>query len=74
MSEALQTLRSRAIQEVGHMMTTIQVAQRLGVDPSRVRQLAIKHRIGRKFGRDWMFSARDVARLAARNTKPGPRA
>lgn len=54
------------------MLTSNEVAQRLGVNPSRVRQLAAELGIGTKIGRDWMFTDDDVTTLAARKTKPGP--
>jgi hypothetical protein len=51
--------------------TTTTVASRLGINPSRVRQLAAALSIGQRIGRDWLFSDDDVARLEQRNTKRG---
>jgi hypothetical protein len=53
------------------MLTTKQVAERLGVNPSRVRQIAGAG-IGTKIGRDWMFTEEEVLAMEARKTKPGP--
>lgn len=50
-----------------------QVAERLGVNPSRVRQLAAEFGVGTKIGRDWMFTDDDVDVLSARKTAPGPK-
>lgn len=53
-------------------ITTKQVAERLGIDPSRVIRLAAKYGIGAKLGRDWLFTAADVDALRDRSTgKPG---
>jgi hypothetical protein len=54
------------------MLTTAQVAQRLRVNPSRVRQLAAELGVGTKFGRDWMFTDEDLAVLETRKRTPGP--
>jgi hypothetical protein len=51
--------------------TTTTVATRLGIQPSRVRQLAAALHIGQRIGRDWLFSDDDVQRLEQRNTKRG---
>jgi hypothetical protein len=53
------------------LYTTKQVADALGISTGRVRQLAIALGIGRKWGRDWMFSGADLAALRARNTIVG---
>lgn len=50
----------------GAAMTTIQVAAELGLTPGRVRQLARERGVGIHHGRDWMFSAADVAALRER--------
>lgn len=54
-------------------MSAADVAARLGVTPSRVRALSrsrgVGQRVGRRVGRDWMFGADDLARLADR--RPG---
>ncbi len=42
-------------------MTTEKAAEHLGVQPSRVRQLALAGTIpAKKFGRDWMFQRADL--------------
>lgn len=51
--------------------TTRQVADLLGVSDSRVRQLAIRHKVGTHFGRALMFTARDVEKLRAARLAPG---
>lgn len=53
-------------------MTTNQIAQRLGLNPSRIRQLAAELGVGTKIGRDWMFTADDLATLETRKRTPGP--
>lgn len=54
------------------MLTTTDVAARLGIDPSRVRRLAQTHGIGTKVGRDWLFTEADVAAMQQHSTgKPG---
>jgi hypothetical protein len=48
------------------LLTTAEAAARLGVDPSRVRQLATRHGIGTKIdGRTRVFTAGEVDKLAA---------
>lgn len=51
--------------------TAPEVAAYLEVSEDRVRRLAVALHIGRKHGRDWLFSAADVAVLRARNTQRG---
>lgn len=71
-------MQEEAMQET---YTTKQVADMIGVNASRVRQLAIASEgtIGRKWGRDWMFTAADVqalrnrADLRQRDTRRGPK-
>ena len=55
--------------------TTEQVSQMIGVTDARVRQMAIASNgaIGRKWGRDWVFTDADLDRMRQRNTAPGPR-
>lgn len=55
--------------------TTKEIADMLRVDPARIRQLAIASNgaIGRKWGRDWMFTESDLAALRERQTRRGPR-
>lgn len=57
----------------GHrMLTTAQVAERLGLDPSRVRVLAAQGRIvAEKVGRDWVFREEAVVAFEAFERKPG---
>lgn len=48
---------------------TSNVAERLGIDPSRVRRLAQHHAIGTKVGpRSWVFTDEDVDRLRSVST------
>lgn len=52
--------------------TTEQVAQELGRTASAVRKMAERHaQIGRKVGRDWVFTRADIERL--RRLRPGPK-
>lgn len=53
--------------------TAKQAADLLGVADSRVRQLAAELKIGKRFGRAWQFSDRDIAKMRARGTRPGPK-
>ena len=53
-------------------LSTEQAAAALGISPSRVRQLAARHRVGAKIGSVWVFSNRDLDKLRARQTAPGP--
>ena len=46
--------------------TTTEVAEIIGVHPRQVRHLAQKHRIGTRFGRDWLFTAADVRKFKDR--------
>ncbi|WP_208322845.1 helix-turn-helix domain-containing protein [Mumia sp. ZJ1417] len=49
-----------------------EAAERLGVGPSRVRQLLNAGDLqGRRAGRDWLVSADDVARLQGQRRRPG---
>lgn len=52
-------------------MTSTQSAAALGIQPSRVRQLAIAGRFAgaRKVGRDWLIPAKSVEAMKGR--KPG---
>jgi hypothetical protein len=45
-------------------LTTKDIVARLNCDRATVRRLAKKHGIGRKFGRDWAFTAADRHRLS----------
>ena len=53
--------------------TTTNVASALGITDGRVRQLASELGVGRRWGRDWVFTPEDVAQLRGRNTKRGPK-
>lgn len=53
-------------------LTTQQAADALGISASRVRQLAAQIAVGSKIGNVWVFSNRDLQRLRARQTAPGP--
>lgn len=58
------------------LYTTEEARQELGLkSTARVRQLAIdsKGEIGKKWGRDWMFTEADLAALRERQTRRGPR-
>ena len=48
-----------------------ELAEMLNLSEDRVRRLAVRLGVGRKHGRDWLFSAADVAVLRARNTQRG---
>lgn len=48
------------------LLTTADVADRLGLTPSRVRALARSRGVGRRVGRDWLFDASDLERLRER--------
>lgn len=51
--------------------TVDEVAEKLKVAPRTVRYAA--NALGmKKFGRDWVFTDEDIARLQARKTTPGP--
>lgn len=59
------------------LYSTAEVAGRLGISPARVRQLAraahaTGQGIGRRLGRDWLFTDADVTALERRNTQRGP--
>jgi len=41
------------------------VAARVGVSPSTVRVYAHRYHIGRKMGRGWVFTEKDIARVPA---------
>jgi hypothetical protein len=44
-------------------LSTIELAERLGVTPGRVRQIALSLGLSRK-GRDWLFTAEDIEKIA----------
>jgi hypothetical protein len=62
--------RSESVME---LMTADDVAERLGITPRRVRQLAASLGVGWNTGRDWIFRNSDLDALRARSTKPGRR-
>jgi len=55
-----------------NLLTTQQASKILNVNPSRVRQLILKGRLPAiKFGRDWVISKDDLAKVAHRkNGRP----
>ena len=53
--------------------TTATAAAALGLTPRQVGHLAKLHGLGRKFGRDWQFTAAEVRRMAKRPTVGRPR-
>lgn len=49
--------------------STKEAAERLGISTSRVRHLAIEHKIGRKFTeRSWLFTIDDLVKLGRVST------
>jgi hypothetical protein len=54
-------------------MLVPEVAARLNITPRQVQHLAKSTGIGRKVGRDWQFTAAEVARLAKRRGRGRPR-
>jgi hypothetical protein len=54
-------------------MLVPEVAVRLGITPRQVQHLAKSTGIGRKVGRDWQFTAAEVAKLAKRRGCGRPR-
>ena len=54
-------------------MLVPEVATRLGITPRQVQHLAKSTGIGRKIGRDWQFTAAEVARLQRRRKCGRPR-
>lgn len=57
------------IDEDGGLLTAPQAAERLGVSPGRVRQLAVARGVGKRVGRDWIFTEADLAAMTDR--RPG---
>jgi hypothetical protein len=55
----------------GDLYSTREVAARLGVVEQRVRQLARRLGVGQRVGPVWVFTPADLARLQARNRRPG---
>ena len=56
------------------LYTTEQARQKLGgISDARVRQLAALLGVGRKWGRDWMFTEADIERMRQRPTTRGPK-
>jgi hypothetical protein len=55
------------------LYTGKEVAERLGIAPSRVRQLSKSMYLGTVYGaRLRLYTEAEVEQMAARNTKPGP--
>lgn len=54
------------------MLTGAQVAERLGINPSRVRQIGTKLGLGTKYGKTWVYTDEEVKIMEARKTTPGP--
>jgi hypothetical protein len=48
-----------------------QAATILNVSPRRIRKLAQTYNIGRKIGRDWIFTRADIAKLKNARREPG---
>ena len=53
------------------LYTTSEAADRLGITPGRLRQLARSGGYGQRFGRDWIFTADDLQTLERRKTTRG---
>ena len=51
------------------LYSTKMLASMLSKDGNTIRMLAAKHKIGIRFGRDWIFNAADIERMRA---IPGP--
>ena len=49
--------------------STTTAANELGISPVRVRQLAVSRQVGRKLGRDWVFTAGEIDHMRVR--RPG---
>jgi hypothetical protein len=46
------------------LFSVAKVAERLGISARRVRAIASGHEIGSKPGRDWVFTASEIERMA----------
>lgn len=53
------------------LYTTADAAREIGCDPATIRRRAKDSSIGRRHGRDWLFTAADLDRLRA-VVRPGP--
>ena len=53
------------------MLTSAQLAARIGCSRDTISRIAREQKIGTKIGRDWLFSEADAAKLAAL-VRPGP--
>lgn len=51
--------------------TVKEIAEKLGISERGVRKIAEAHTVGKKFGRTWLFTARDLAWFQARDTTRG---
>lgn len=52
-----------------HQLNTTTAAAQIGCTPRTVRRLAGQHAIGQRVGRDWIFTAADVAKLRRQYAK-----
>lgn len=48
------------------LYSTRAAADALGVSIPRVKQLATELGVGKKYGRDWLFTEQDIERMRAR--------
>ena len=69
--EALHRFYGEEIWTDDRLYTAPELAVSLNLSEDRVRRLAVALHIGRKHGRDWLFSAADVDTMRARNTQRG---
>ena len=51
------------------LYSTAAAAAELGISPGRIRQLAVSRHVGRKLGRDWVFTAGEIDLMRVR--RPG---
>lgn len=52
-------------------LNTVQAAERLGINPSLVRRYCLQGRLGKKIGRNYAITERDLERFAALERRPG---
>lgn len=55
------------------LLTTAEAARELGVSPQRVRHLAASRGVGRRIGRDWVFTREDIEAMRVRRPPGRPR-
>jgi excisionase family DNA binding protein len=53
------------------LLTTAEAADRLGLSEVRIRQLCNDGRLGRKVGRDWLFSEEELTAFLATDRPTG---